>query len=473
MYCKNCNKEIDDNLKSCPFCGNNLSEQDDYVNYWDNLNDNDDNNKNDYNNNVDAQKKENQDIVRIDKQSKNNKKLFISVGVVAILIALIAVIGVFGKEYFLPKKDPVDRLIDSSYDLIKAKTSEITSEISLADLNLGTETQDANTQLGLSIIKEAKIKTIIKQDRDKDKYEMDLVILLRDNELTKANIYLDKELIIVNIPDFYDQPFYITWEDLSNVVSQQTGKKITFQEYVNMLTDLENMNSIKAFDADKYVQVYKDNYKDKLQLSKNEKVEVNGKEMKLDKISIKVDYKDSINLSKEIIKIAISDKQIDAIVEELFNKVIKTLETTGDLDEAMLEEAKKGLDEYKNNKEKYIAEMEKVLKQPVPQDMVDGAEYNYNFYYKGNELKKMDIEGNISTIEPTTNEKVNMTVIASTTINSLNKSIKFIEIDKNKSVNAGKVSKEEWKEILEKIMDKARTFMFNPAFSDILGGGQQ
>jgi hypothetical protein len=301
--------------------------------------------------------------------------------------------------------------------------------------------------------------------------EMDFIFGFRGTDLVTLNIYQDLEGIAIKIPDFYSKQFYITWEDLTQFIREETGVQITVQEYIQLLTELQK--DIKNLNAETYVNVFKEGISPNLTITKNQSIQINGNEVKGDLYAVELDINDLMVISMNLMQVILEDEDLFDMADQFVNKFVDTLEETGDaesmyLDSFTLQEIRDAIDFVRINKE-YLLENISTEFESEMELNEEQINYTYNFYLNDNQVKALDARVSMSVVDPMTYENIYLSLAAQTVIESINNKISFTGMDKANGLNIVTLTEQDIENITAEITGNAMGLLFNPAISEILG----
>jgi hypothetical protein len=457
LFCKSCNQELDGELKYCPTCGEELISKEDNDTY--------------------TQSFDQEDVVQVELaptegNGKKGRKGIVPIVVALVAVLVITVVGVFGKDLFV-KKDSADQLVDAYMNtFIDVRQAEYTSVIKINDIDFGNLTNsDPEVALVVKLLKDMEIKGKFKQDMQSNQNEMDFIFGFRGTDLVTLNIYQDLEGIAIKIPDFYSKQFYITWEDLTQFIREETGVQITVQEYIQLLTELQK--DIKNLNAETYVNVFKEGISPNLTITKNQSIQINGNEVKGDLYAVELDINDLMVISMNLMQVILEDEDLFDMADQFVNKFVDTLEETGDaesmyLDSFTLQEIRDAIDFVRINKE-YLLENISTEFESEMELNEEQINYTYNFYLNDNQVKALDARVSMSVVDPMTYENIYLSLAAQTVIESINNKISFTGMDKANGLNIVTLTEQDIENITAEITGNAMGLLFNPAISEILG----
>ncbi|TCK97834.1 hypothetical protein EDC19_0236 [Natranaerovirga hydrolytica] len=459
MKCNKCNEEIKENIKYCPNCG--LEVGNEQLNFQEEKIEEELENTSE----VAASSKDNDQSTDTNKK----KKVIVTTSIAALLVILIAAIGVFGNEFF-STKEPIDTFINSNIKtFVTADRGEFNSSMKLIDFDISQSNEFSEFDAVIfNVLKDVELLGDMKFDKESNQYEAEFKIAIRDNVFVNGILYLDTEGMALKIEELYNQQFYIQWDDLKKMVLQETGMQISFDEYIKLATSINELDSVKNFDGEKYVDVIKNILEDHLIVEDNQQVVINNQEIKGDKYSLELDFVDIMNMNLEVLGVLIEDDQIIVILDELINAVVDTLEETGDAAYIMDHTTLDMLREFSSDAEMIKNEMSHEYTQMLEEmdnelDEFEGyLSYHYDYYIKGN-----DIEGYITTVSMGLDDfngegRANITIGTETIVKSINKNINFSGIDYTNGVNLFDLSEEEMESIMYEIQGNLMLFlMFN------------
>lgn len=445
MYCKSCQQSFKENIKECPNCGSKLI-----------------NNETDINNNN----------VHLQKSNNNFKKIPTKIAVAVSCIALFTIIGVLGKNYFVKESEPSDKIISTFLSILDSNQSEIQTLINFKNTNLVIdEDEEIYTDLALKIIQASKIKTNIKQDRKNDKYQIDITLQIKENEFITGNIYFDKDIIIIDLGELYNRKFYIKWEDYNKLATTSGLKNITIKPYIDLVLDIENLNSIKKFNRSKYIDLFKHKIQDHITVKENQKVNTDKKNIKVDKYTLEIDQDLMMDISSTLMTKLINDKQIEPVMQEIIDKMLADMEQRVNIDKLEvkeLEKIKNIVQNYKQNKKILLEQLEKSMK--LANDLNNEQKNIYNFYFKKNDLIMLESSLSLSAIDLKSNQKISTNIETETKIISTNQPINFIDSTVKNDINLAELKKEELEEIYSSLKTSLKEYALkNPKLLEVIG----
>lgn len=414
-------------------------------------------------------------------KGKGNK-LIIGLGIIG-AVALIAIISIltFGKSLF-KSADPEDLIVDAFKQYQKATAQDVTVEISVGKFKLNEMLVDqASLDLINKIVEDFSITIRSKGELASKRFEGSYGVNLKGSELLKATVYTDSKNIGVRIPAVYDKGFYVAIEDLQdNLAGPMQASLLT--EYMEVL-DINTYDSIKKLSKDIVEKPVKVFIKKNLNTVTKEAVKIGDKSVKCTKYPLSFRGSEGYDLVEEIINNFMKDEQARNVIIEALEKITTVIEendlysemeiTKDELD-TMLTTVRVAMDKMdKENKtlDDLLSEsnsLEYAQAKMAIKLMLASIQTDLDVYLdKNDKLRKVDMGLGIDIAEMGIEFQLNI----STLINSFDKKLEFMSVDKDKDINVLELSDEEQVKIGEEVMKNIeKNFSNNPYLKEILGG---
>ncbi len=480
--CPKCHGECMDDAKSCPLCGYEFTDQENKIQTEESLKaDSSDT----VETNIESNIEETQEPV-LDSGSSaedvtakpSNRNKFIVFG--AALLGLIVIIviclnSVLGKT---KKMSPEDTVIEAYKEMSKAKTYHAVSEVEFETFDMLT--QDVYTDnIAEKVIQDLSFKVEYQYHKENLQLQADIDILLRDTSLTTIQLYLDKELVTIQIPLLHDKPFLITWDGVFNKIKEETGEDINYKSYLTLF-DLENYDTYNAIEFTNYENIFKTFLTEKIEDIGKATVELGDKSSKLSRYTLTYDYEDSITLIADIADEILKDEKVKAFIFEVIDKASSLVIENEDYPEYLTEEEfTASIQELKDEYDSYIESLgdNSILSEIFG---YEGADLNEIFDQmnvviqqdmyvdKNSHLKKVELT---QTIEQLIDGMVMSMTVKADTIYDLDSKLDFIEVDRDNVVDILNMSEQELEDLLYEIQGNVTSQVItNPIFSQFMDG---
>ncbi|MCT4597921.1 MAG: hypothetical protein N4A50_08630 [Vallitalea sp.] len=439
--------------------------------------------ENDKNTNEVIEKEVNELDSNVNNNDSNNKGKKI-IGVIAI-VAILALLSflTFGKD-LLDNRSDEDKLVDAYKKLYTANTVDMTYKMKISDYELPA-IDDPQVQLVTNMIKDVNFDLNVKYNKDEHIFQGELDVNLQDTSLVNAYIYGDKELIGINIPFIHDKTFYVTWDSVISKLNEEIGLEINWKDYLELLNP-DTYSTIDKINTEEYMNMYTDFMKELLGTVTTETVKINDDSVSCSKYPMELDYAKTFEFGMKVLDKMATDENVKAFVYEVIDKVVEKVIANEDYVVMNLtkEEIEESVNKFKDEYEELLSDLDgKTILEKISE--MDGMQHKNLSKELFDQFDKMGItvKSNIYVDNKTNIRKVNVTeeidnsevgikfgIEADMIVNSINKSIEFDGVDKEKAINVLELSEEEMQQIMTEIQANVlKQVMTNPIFSQMGG----
>lgn len=461
MNCPKCGKSLEGNPDTCPDCGSDLGSG------------------------VEEKEITQEELTfgnTIEDEPKSKKPLYIGIGaaIVAVILVVIALVN-----HMMVNADPMDRLIMATKKSVEYKSIDAVSEIKFNLESMPMEAMPAEGAMVQQVLNDLSFKIIQKEDQEAEKGLLNTHILLKGNELTNIKLYYDKDMMVVEAPLFYDEPFYIKWDELDELVQnfESVGvPQIHAEEYKDFLFSLKDIkDEFKNIDGASYEAFFKE----KLEpyLTEGEEpvkitVENNGneKEISVDEIALTFTMDQYSDLFTSLLEKVAEDDAIQQIVKDKFIELSNIVLENGDYEFGGItkEQIEQEIADFDTTYDEGLDKIVDLYKnmntmeqgEDIQQDMDITVVYQLD---KDNNMRGSRVEENISVNDPSFDQPMEFSVTANSVINSINEAVDISTPDVSTTgINVSTTTLEEWNTLGQKIaMNLMGQVMSNPMLQDL------
>ncbi|QUI23157.1 zinc ribbon domain-containing protein [Vallitalea pronyensis] len=414
--------------------------------------------------------------------NKKGNKLVVGLvitGIVA-LLALASVLA-FGKQLF-KSGEPEDIIVEAYNQYYAAPTKDISMEISITEFMMDAQIDPMASALADQILKDFVLKIDMRSDMTSKTFEGALVIDVQENELLRADYYLDNQELGLHVPFIHEKGFYVTMDDIKGQIPDDADN-MAFLTNLDLF-DLSTYESFKDLDENIMNKPVKAFIKENLKTVSKEAIKIGDTSVKCTKYPISFTGSEAMELGIEVIENFLKDEKSRALLLEVIDGFAEGIANENAYDEFDMteEEFKAGMDKVKEmindfGKEGMTledifaqanADMEYAQMKMAMELMLTRLNIDMDIYLdKNNKIRKMDVMQGFDMREM----GVDLELKVSTVINSFDKKIDFKGIDKENSINPLKMSEEELLELEMQIEETIqKNALENPYLQGLMGG---
>lgn len=308
---------------------------------------------------------------------KSKKPLFI---ILAILLILV-VGGVFAYQYVVGNS-PAMMLYKSQKQLENAKTLVMEGDMSMKFAG-NIEGEEEQTKAMSELISNMGFGLKLEQDMQNKRVYADVSINYNQTPMMGAEFYADQQKAGLNVPLALNQWVYTDYETLSQELKEKTGIQVTVKDYLKYFDQEYYRKNFKNLNEKEMYRFMFEKFKDKFKKEPKEEVEIRGEMLKLQPISLSLNFEDLISFMDEYMK-KFGEKGQNLNVT-LIQDVVETAKGNGDFETWNVSEA---------DLQKMYEEMETAYDPEAFSKILSGKEfqsakenmkieYQYKFYLDG------------------------------------------------------------------------------------------
>lgn len=409
--CKNCGAEVDEKSQFCGNCGANIET---------------------------PLEKEAEDI--------NNKKSFpirISRNVIiAIAVLLVVILGaIIPVRNYIIRKDPVNRAIYGINKLYKANTVHTTSTLKL---QMTAVPEDAQAKAVAKIIEGFSIKVDSKSSNKSGEASLLAQLIYKDQPFLKANVFLNKEGVVISAPDIYNKTMFVKWDEINNLANEgKNNGQIDIEKYKKLL-DLKTSKVFGVVSKD-YSEFFRTSFKTSFITGDKIKLEVvdggTSKFITTGTVNFTTDSAALIDILDKFIEKAAKDSNVKTLIKDKMLELFQLIEKNNDYDKLDLTK-----DEVETIKKDFDKEYEKAMNQILAEKNFTQAKKALNLNIKSNLRfdSSNNYRGALTEINASVNEgeTVGIKLILDQVVNSLDSKVTVDKMELS-GVDLNKISPEE------------------------------
>ncbi|HBY20872.1 MAG: hypothetical protein A2Y24_07230 [Clostridiales bacterium GWE2_32_10] len=396
-----------------------------------------------------------------------NKKKWLKV-VLLVVILGVAIYGSYAmfleNKTYIKIEDDFDKLGNAYISSMLLKSYEVEQDIKYEIVSMK---EQAETDLSYAPSNEdvkkffEGFKVNAKTTKAIDgKYDIILDVFIDNTSFIKLDLYLDDDMLVLNMPGVYEKKMYIKYEDINKILKKidpTMTEEINIEDY-KKLFDYQNLGKLKEIDGMSYYKLIKSKLKDGF-ASKGKadiKITENGKEKvyNCDNFELILKQKQMLEVFKELANKLTSDKKVKEFakgkIDEIYDILIKTNDYK--LLGMTQEDIKKQKEDFNKNFDKDYADFVKGFNEELQNSLTDtnqmSTDVNVKYDFAVDEdynIRKVNAE------QTTKDDDITLKMLMAGTIASPNKNIKIVKPDLKDAVNLAELKNEEYQNIATQI----------------------
>ena len=161
-------------------------------------------------------------------KKKGNKAPLIIL-VVLIISGLLAG-GAYAFAKLMPKSlTPEELLTEAYFTMMETESGEIETTVSFEEIEIDMD--DSDVEMIINILEDLEVTSKMRFDINTRQIEGEVELEMMGAGFLSMAYYLDTEVMMIDIPFIYDQPFYITLEDLVNMLQGPMVDNMLYGSY--------------------------------------------------------------------------------------------------------------------------------------------------------------------------------------------------------------------------------------------------
>lgn len=210
MRCPSCGAGNSENDKFCAFCGQNLSEAIEP----------EPTDKTDAELTPEGVSTFDEPVISTNTAEVETKKKRRKAPLIILIVLLISGLlagGVYAYTKLMPKAlTPEELLTEAYFSMLEAESGEIVSTVSFDDIDV--EIYEADIEMIVAILEDIEFGSKMRFDINTRQIEGKIELEMMGADFLSMAYYLDTEVMMIDVPFIYDQAFYMTLEDLVNLL---------------------------------------------------------------------------------------------------------------------------------------------------------------------------------------------------------------------------------------------------------------
>lgn len=339
--CKNCGAEVNEEAKFCANCGATVEAASEEI------------------------------------ETSNNKKIssfkISKNSIIAVVVVLAIVLGaIIPVRNFIIRRDPIKRTFYGTSKLYKANAVHSTSTLKL---QLTSVPEDAQMGAIAKLVENFSIKMDSKSNNKDGEASINAQLIFKEQPFIKANMYMNKQGIVISAPDIYNKTLFAKWDELNKLTNgEKQNSQIDIEKYRGLL----NLKTSKAYEPveEEYSKLFKDSFKGSFVTGDKTKLEVieagTTKSISTGTVNFTTDSGVVLDFLDKFIEKAATDENVKKLVKDKMMELFTLIEANNDYDkfnitkeemETVKKDFDKNYDEAMSNllKDKNFEEAKKAL----------------------------------------------------------------------------------------------------------------
>ncbi len=371
-----------------------------------------------------------------------NRKNIIIIFSIAILLIIISII-ILIRTFVIDNKTVEQKVMNAYLNTLLLNSYECSKTIEIENIDIEGLDNSLEFNTILEVLDDININYIHKYNNKSNEVEIEFIFKIRNANITKGKLYINDEIIAVDIPFLYNKPLYITFEDLEK---ETEFNKLNFDKSINQIKEQllhRDYSSIENFEANKYIDIY-EAFINKILIDEieKEKIKVDDEEIKCKKYTFKYDKQYYLSLMNNITSTIVNDSKIP---KKIINNInINNLSLYGySIDVDQLEHILEGIN----------------------------SDYKYSIYIDSNEIIRKELgEFNVLINDDIYLKSIiNLGLTLDTSYSKINSEVDISVIDISNGIDIYSLSKEEKYNLFKDINNNLYDNIYNNNMLKMIG----